>query len=437
MTVEPVSLYVEHVRSFAQGQTVPIRPLTLLVGENSSGKSTLLAVAAHVFDPTSSLSRPDLNRPPFNLGTFETVATFKGGKYGRDDTFTIGFSAGKEGSRHFRELKATYHRDQGGTGLLRLEVRSGAARISLQAANERLSGEIILPGEENHPEQTLLLHDSAPAYERFQQSWPLTALFPVLLSALGPTEWRRQSRLLERLFALEQLLQPPFRSVVPLAPIRTKPRRTYDELSEDYSPEGDHVPRVLARLLSEEPTGTARQLQEALRRFGAESGLFKDVGVKKLGKGPESPFQVQVGVGGPRFNLVDVGYGVSQALPLIVQSALRRDNSLLLLQQPEAHLHPRAQAALGTFFAEVVALGRDTLLVETHSDFLIDRVRHEVARGTLTPEQVQILFLDRPRLETTIYPVELDRCGNVSGAPEHYREFFLEEQFRLLKQAGG
>src|SRR5262249_4368610 len=154
--------------------------------------------------------------------------------------------------------------------------------------------------------------------------------------------------------------------------------------SEDYSPEGDHVPKVLARLLSAEPSSaSARQLRSALQRFGKESGLFQDIGIKKLGKGPDDPFQVQVAAGGPKVNLMDVGYGVSQALPVIVQSVLRRQNSLLLIQQPEVHLHPRAQAALGTFFVELATLGQDTLLVETHSDFLVDRVRQEVAKGLL------------------------------------------------------
>jgi hypothetical protein len=250
---------------------------------------------------------------------------------------------------------------------------------------------------------------------------------------LGDSQFR-----FERLIKLGSSLMPPFRSVVSFAPIRTKPRRTYDELSEDYSPEGDHIPKVLARLLNEEPPSTAAgQVRELLQRFGKESGLFQDIGVKKLGKGPDDPFQVQVNAGGPKVNLVDVGYGVSQALPVIVQGALRLQNSLLLIQQPEVHLHPRAQAALGTFFGELVALGQDTLLVETHSDFLVDRVRQEVAKGTLKPGQVQILFFDRPRMETTVYPIELDEYGNVENAPECYRAFFLEEQFRLLRRADG
>jgi predicted ATPase len=129
---------------------------------------------------------------------------------------------------------------------------------------------------------------------------------------------------------------------------------------------------------------------------------------------------------------MDVGYGVSQALPLIVQSVLGRENSLLLIQQPEVHLHPRGQAALGTFFAELASAGGNTALIETHSDSLIDRVRYEVSKGTIKSEDVLILFFHKPKIETEVYPIEIDALGNIVGAPDCYREFFLKEELQLL-----
>ncbi len=335
-------------------------------------------------------------------------------------------------------MRATYGRGRGSPGLQRLEGRSEYGRINLVFGHEGLGGEAILATSEEFPDEEKIHTSDLPYVKnRVDESFSLSALgfiFFVSLRKEG-TEQKKHEKGDRFHYLAKSLEQTPFDSVVPFAPIRTRPRRTYDEFSEAYSPEGDHVPKILARLLNEEQsTGTSRQLQEALRRFGAESGLFRDVSVKELGRGPDDPFQVQVAVGGPRVNLVDVGYGVSQALPVIVQSAIRRENSLLLLQQPEVHLHPRPQAALGTFFSELVALGKDTLLVETHSDFLVDRVRQEVAKGTLKPEQVQILFFDRVRTETTVYPIDIDEMGNIIDAPAHYRDFFMEENFRLLRR---
>jgi predicted ATPase len=135
-------------------------------------------------------------------------------------------------------------------------------------------------------------------------------------------------------------------------------------------------------------------------------------------------------------NLSDIGYGVSQVLPVVVQSVLRKDATTLLIQQPEVHLHPRAQAALGTFFAQIAETER-MFVIETHSDYLVDRVRQEVAKGTIKSEDVQILFFDKPGLETTIHQLTLDENGNVENAPDEYRSFFMEESINLLTRTDG
>ena len=107
-----MEIVVEHVRSFAKRCNIPVRPLTLLVGENSSGKSTFLAVAAAVLEQPSFPWSPAFNSPPYNLGNFDTIATFKGGKYGRDQEFTIGVRH-EVGKGNIREAIATYASEHG------------------------------------------------------------------------------------------------------------------------------------------------------------------------------------------------------------------------------------------------------------------------------------------------------------------------------------
>jgi hypothetical protein len=437
MNAKDTTVFIEHVRAFAKGQRIPIRRLTLLVGENSSGKSSFLAVAASVFDRDGFPIHPNFNKPPFSLGTYETIATFKGGKYGRDESFSIGYSIGESGSRAYREATATYQRDRGIPGLVKYEGTCTRGKVSLRINNQTASGTIVLKHTDHSRERTIEFEVKAGSYPFVNQGLSL----PTLLLMLGSSATKADkvdSDWIGALMDLGQHLQPPFANVIALAPIRTKPKRTYDELSEEYSPEGDHIPKLLARILSEEPSSQAAMgVRSALARFGEASGLFNSIDVKKLGRGQDDPFQVQVTLGGPKVNLVDVGYGVSQALPVIVQSVLRQDNSLLAIQQPEVHLHPRAQAALGTFFSELVSTGRNTIIIETHSDHLLDRVRQEVARGQyLKPEDVQILFFHKERHVTKAFPIAVDSHGNVQDAPECYREFFLEEELNLLQQGG-
>ncbi|MCH7862114.1 MAG: hypothetical protein IH998_10570, partial [Proteobacteria bacterium] len=82
-------------------------------------------------------------------------------------------------------------------------------------------------------------------------------------------------------------------------------------------PEGDHVPMVLNRILHGTPSEKHRIL-DSLAGFGARCGLFDGIAIKRFGESDSDPFHVQIKVSGSAFNFVDVGFGVSQALPILI-----------------------------------------------------------------------------------------------------------------------
>ena len=180
-------------------------------------------------------------------------------------------------------------------------------------------------------------------------------------------------------------------------------------------------------------------LKEKLDAFGRESGLFDDFSVKQLTGIEGGPFQLQVrkfgkrGRKGPKRNLIDVGFGVSQVLPVL--AALFRTNgpSMLLLQQPELHLHASAQAALGSLFCRTAEAGRQ-LIVETHSEYIVDRIRMDLRdrQTALTPDDVSILFFERSDRDVRIHSLRFDKQGNVLGAPDGYGQFFMDEVRRSV-----
>ncbi len=214
------------------------------------------------------------------------------------------------------------------------------------------------------------------------------------------------------------------------APIRTQPERTYDLLTDAYVPQGRHAPMILARFYEE---AKRQPIVAALDRFGRASGLFEHLTVERLGKQESSPFQLMVKFKGPAFNMVDVGYGVSQILPIIVDTVRGDPGTMFLLQQPEVHLHPRAQAELGTLLAQLVKKDKKRFVVETHSDHLVDRIRMDVRDGKgLKPSDVSILWFERTNGGVEVHPLKLDEQGNIVNVPPGYREFFLNEERRFL-----
>ena len=133
---------------------------------------------------------------------------------------------------------------------------------------------------------------------------------------------------------------------------------------------------------------------------------------------------------------MDVGYGVSQILPILVDildpPAFYRHRRMYLLQQPEIHLHPTAQAELSSLLVTSANGSNRSFIVETHSDYMIDRARIEIRNGSIRPEDVSLIYFEPKGNIVTVHNIGFDKMGNMEGVPPHFREFFLKESDRLM-----
>ncbi len=442
------SITLENYRCFGEKQTARLAPLTLLVGENSTGKTSFMAMIRVLLDLLYSSENPDFKEAPYDLGSFDEIAHHRGGRGGRADTFEAGFSFRPE-LENRSQIKFEFTFAQSGTAPV--PVRRYSSR------EEAWIKESIIPGESyaleigtdkgawkaQIPTKTRLPYISEddpmfPPYHfligiifRDDQS-QLVKFVPLENSPPFNTQDRIS---LNRLTFHSMHQHRPFAS----APVRSKPRRTYDPSPFTSDPEGEYEPMYLAEMSSKGEEWA--DLKKRLEDFGKSAGLFDEISIKRLGKKGSDPFQIQVRrfggrakrAKGPARNLIDVGYGVSQALPVITELLHEGQRDVFLLQQPEVHLHPSAQAALGSLFCQVAGPQRQ-LVVETHSDHLIDRVRMDVRDGksSLKPDDVSILYFERGDLDVRIHSLEIDEEGNLLNAPDNYRNFFMEETSRFL-----
>jgi len=416
-----VKLVFEGIRCFATKQEAVLRPLTLLVGENSSGKSTFLAICRIVQSIARNYDYPvPFNEPPFMLGAYDQIASYKGGRRARSFTMGLEIDGGRDGPE---SVQATFVSEAGQPVLQHWQADVGSAQMRV---DDLLSANLTLHVKGSGGGATADTAGSPPLLARS------------IYHLLNVAHERHKEALTEAEWGRLWAFSAPFRNALgdeeyAFAPIRTSPQRTYDPVGVAWNPTGSHIPMLLAGLADSSSEAEWKTLQAELTEFGVESGLFDQIEVIRKGRKESDPFQIGVKSGGPAFNLVDVGYGMSQVLPVLVDIArLASEDIMFLMQQPEVHLHPRAQAQLGTFFARRAG-PKQRFVVETHSDYLIDRVRMEVRRGELiSPEDVSILYFERYARGARIHNLELDTEGNIVNAPPGYRQFFLDETRSLL-----
>ena len=147
--------------------------------------------------------------------------------------------------------------------------------------------------------------------------------------------------------------------------------------------------------------------------------------------------KVEIPNSGSSHDLTHVGVGVSQVLPILVMCLLADTDSTLVFEQPELHLHPRVQTLLGDFFLSM-ALCNKQCIVETHSEYFIDRLRFRIAAaptGNELNNQAKIYFVEKPAQESFFREVEINEYGAITDWPEGFFDQSQQQAEDILRAA--
>ena len=323
-------------RCFREKQTARLAPLTLLVGENSTGKTSFLAMIRALWDVAYQHRVPDFKEDPYDLGSFDEIAHYRGGRGGRADTFEAGFDSTRKTKNRAGVTKEAegYHFEVtfGKNGTVPVPVRRRISdkhawteeydpqrqrdkfwRLKFGTSNgawklKRSAGR--LPFVEDHDRMLSFFIFSRFLFRAIENPEKgLESIAPEGSKSPTSKDWESIERLsltLRRVgFVGSRQLQLPYAS----APVRSKPRRTYDPARPVRDPEGDYTPMYLANLHFQNKKQW-ETLRSALVKFGQTAGLFDEISVNPLGS-DSGPFQVQIRKfggrrKGPQRNLIDV-----------------------------------------------------------------------------------------------------------------------------------
>ncbi len=176
---------------------------------------------------------------------------------------------------------------------------------------------------------------------------------------------------------------------------------------------------------------------EQVNRWVKEFGIAKEIRLQRLGKSNQYQVLFVDPATGLPINIADVGFGSSQLLPIIVQGFYTSSESILLVEQPEIHLHPRAQATLGDLLMEIVKQGDCQIIVETHSEHLLARIQRHIAEEKFSPQQVAIYYFEPIADGTKIHRIGLDNYGQFEEPiPEGFFEKGWQEALAHITAIG-
>lgn len=371
---------LRHFKCFALLK-LPLGPLTLLSGANASGKSSVMQalVLLHQTIREHEWSRRlMLNGTSIRLGTASAVVD---DVYGRR---TCGIA--------LQDDKAVYAWNFAGE---RDEMSMAVERVQVA---DRFGGR-----EEEHPQtlRNLLPVDYDEPYSNSGLTSRLHRLIYLTAERLGPREH----------YALED-----------------------PQLTPVVGPTGEHAASVLYSG-GDTPVLDSLTISKApptrLRQVGARMQQFFPGCVLTVEKVPRTS---AVALGFRTSNATDfhapihTGFGLTQVFPVVVAALSARRDDLLLIENPEVHLHPAGQATMGRFLAEVAAAGVQVIM-ETHSDHVLNGVRRAVKNGVLTSGDVALHFF-RSRHDAErdgvaqVQSPHLDDVGNIDDWPDGFFDQF-------------
>jgi len=229
---------------------------------------------------------------------------------------------------------------------------------------------------------------------------------------------------------LEATYEKQIDEIYYLGPLREYPKREYTwarSRPRDVGIRGEKtIDAILAATINKETRNLRKKarlksFQEMVSYWLSELGLIYSFDVVELAKGSNYwQTRVQVRKGGTKALLTDVGFGISQVLPIITLLYFVPEGSTVMLEQPEIHLHPLAQANLADLLINVALHRNVQIIIESHSEHLLLRLQRRIAEAEISNQDVSLYFCETSDGKSIMQPLKIDLYGQIENWPENF-----------------
>jgi predicted ATPase len=414
-------LKLENFKIWRSTGPVRLAPLTLLLGTNSSGKSSLIqslllmrqTVKGNDAGLDLNLGNPDAG-DTVTMGQFRDLlcrhATDSVGTKSTQVGIEFGWAPLGSETSDTTMFSARYHKDPAGSAELDY--------LRLGQDGKGFTVERTKPGIYRLWLGTKSRRVGQSADFRPERSFAFSA---ATLNKLGP--------LADDIRPVGPALLDELSRIIYLGPVRQLARRDYVWSGRMPAHIGDDGGRAVDVLIA---SGVAQQNNHAQKTSGEDAGrIFRETehwlrqlelaeGLQVRALGRSARYELLVKQRGAVVNLKDVGVGVSQVIPVVVAALFAKPGHITIVEEPESHLHPSAQAVLAELFASESSSRGVQFIIETHSEHLLTRLQRRVAEEILTPSDVAIYFSRREPTGAQLDPLRLTPYGDIENWPPNF-----------------
>ena len=247
---------------------------------------------------------------------------------------------------------------------------------------------------------------------------------------------------------LEAAYEEQLDKIFYLGPLRDYPKRDYlwaRSRPVDVGIKGEKaIDAILAATAAGEQRNVRfrshlRPFQDMIAYWLRDMGLIQDFRVEEIAKGSNRwQARVRINPGGVDALLTDVGFGVSQVLPVVTLLQYVPEGATVILEQPEIHLHPLAQAGLADVIINAAIHRKVQVILESHSEHLLLRLQRRVAEKTICADEIRLYFSSAREGNSELTPLKLDLLGQITNWPENFLgdafgETYAAEKARLKR----
>jgi len=425
------SIQVCGYKSVHTRQSIAVRPLTLLAGANSSGKSSImqpLLLLKQTLEASYDAGVLLLDGPNVRFTSIDRLLSGCA-RGSQANSFSVGLTIGSD-----FQLTLCFERLAGkGLHIREMSYESAKEKASLREGMTSDEVKALIPSP---------FRDLKARGEGGKAIVPDWAITPerCFLGAGMMVEGKRLGREFPFGISPAGMVEPHVRRLIHLPGLRGNPQRFYPKTAAGSTFPGvfqDYVASVVAQWQEadkEKLSRVSRDLRGLGLTWKVVAKAMDDTRVElQVGR----LAQAVVGGGWDLVNIADVGFGVSQSLPVVVALHAAAAGQMVYIEQPEMHLHPKAQVAMAKVLADAANRGVH-VVAETHSTLLLLGVQALVARGDLSATKVKLHWFQRAREDgcTQITSADLDDTGAFGEDwPEDFAETELKAQSAYLDAA--